>query len=321
MMDFPSLSIVHALALGAFTTYFLEAASRGLDRLLNARVRPCFNPELTVEGANNAFERFKKNHQGSYKFYLKLDWFTEETEKEHVFRQRTLDWLKNGNCHGQISHLLQIIKEANGSLKPEMIDKLDAEVVFYRQHLHNIQLIFQECFQKLETSLQFNAFVNKQVEIEEMKYSLALRGYASSKRTNFNKESYKQKKLDKPKKESENLKEICWHDSASRSPHFWAGSSVENYAEILESTIPSKDPIVGALHMHQHIFAFQYSSEGYYIYDCISAENGGLFKYPDKETFFQKLREQTLSDLEAIEAKCQADISKDISFSVLNLTQ
>lgn len=299
--------------MGAFTTYFLEAASRGLDRLLNARVRPCFNPELTVEGANNVFEKFKKNHNSAYKLYLKLDWSTNETEKEHVFRERTLEWLKNSNCHGQISHLLQIIKEANGSLNPVMIAKIDTEEVFYRQHLHNMEA----CFEKIKISPQFNAFLEKQILAKELNYILAQRNYAYSKSNKFDKKNYKQKKLEKFKKESENLKKIYCLDSASKSFNFRAGSSVENYAKILESTIPTKDPIVGALHMHEHIFAFQCSSEGYYIYDCISAENGGLFKYSDKETFFQKLREQALSDLEAIEAKCQTNISKNISFSVL----
>lgn len=316
----PSISIVQAIALGAFSTCCLEAASRGLDRLLNARVRPCLNPLLTVEDANKVFERFKKNHTSAYKCYLKLDWSTNETKKEHVFRERTLEWLKKGNCHGQISHLLQIIKEANGSLNPEMIAKMDTEEVFYRQHLHNVQLILEACFEKNKISPEFNTFLEKQAQAKEINYILAQRNYAYSKRTNFDKKSYKQNKLEKSKKESENLKKICCLDSTSKSFNFRAESSVENYAEILENTIPTKDPIVGALHMHEHIFAFQCSSEGYYLYDCISAENGGLFKYPDKETFFQKLREQALSDLEAIEAKCQTHISKDISFSILNLT-
>lgn len=51
------------------------------------------------------------------------------------------------------------------------------------------------------------------------------------------------------------------------------------------------------------ILAFQYSIDGYYIYDSISKHSGGLFKYPDKETFFQKLREQAMSDMETQKTK------------------
>lgn len=318
------LSVVGDLAFRAFYTSYVEAPSKRMDILLNAhpyRVRPRFNPEPTVENANQAFERFKKNHNVAYKYYLKYSGLsTNETEKEHVFRQRTLEWLKEGNCFGQTSHLLQIIKETNGSLNPKIIAKMDAEDVFYRQHRHEMKVTLRACFETIKVVPEFNKSINLKAQIKETKHNLVQQIYPYSKQTNFDKESYIQKKLEKLKKESKNLKKLDCLASVSKSPNFLAASSVEDYAEILEKTIstsPTKDPVVGALKMYQHVFAFQYSSEGYYIYDCFSAKTGGLFKYPDRETFFQKLREQALSDLNAIEAHGK----RDISFRVLNLSQ
>jgi hypothetical protein len=334
-----ALSTIGAIALGIISTYCVEAASnyvetdskakRRTDMLRNTQLYevarlPDFDPKVEVESLNRAFERFK-NHQVLYKYYLKISPLRGIYANGHVknnehmikiFEKGTCysDFevlelmrkdLEKGCCNGQVSHLLQIIKETSGLLNPEVIAKMHAEEVFYRHQLHVAHIFFQ-------------TVIDIKAGIIENKCNAYQMNHPSLLLEKFDKEAFKQKKLTKYKNEIENLETINSLASARKSQNFLATSSVENYERILEktiSTLSTQDPVIGALQMHKHILAFQYSPEGYYIYDATA---GALFKYPDKETFFQKLREQVLYDLDIVsETQGKSDISMEISFKII----
>jgi len=55
----------------------------------------------------------------------------------------------------------------------------------------------------------------------------------------------------------------------------------------------------GCVFLPRHKFAFQYSQQGYFIYETIDCE--GLYQFPDKKTFFEQLKKQIQYDLAIIQ--------------------
>jgi hypothetical protein len=209
--------------------------------------------------------------------------------------------LQKGTCNGQVSHLLQIIKETNDSLHPSAVAKMSAEEVFYRQQLHVADIYFHTVID-IKSGIKKNEHYANQMN------------HPWSSIEKFDVEGYKQKKLKKHKNELENLQKLDCFASALKSQNFLATSSAETYESIL-TTLSTKDPVIGAIQMYKHILAFQYSAKGYFNYD---PGVGVLIEYPDKDTFFQKLREQVLYDLDFIsENQGKKAISKYIYFKII----
>ena len=74
--------------------------------------------------------------------------------------------------------------------------------------------------------------------------------------------------------------------------------SSASYLRLFEKEIGAGKRSQGCIQLPNHVFAFQWSPEGCFIYDSIARFAGGLLKFPNERTFFQELRNQILFDLQ-----------------------
>jgi hypothetical protein len=75
---------------------------------------------------------------------------------------------------------------------------------------------------------------------------------------------------------------------------FYAEEPVTSWQWHLENVISTSSIedgcIRGCIHLPNHVMAFQYGPEEYFIYDPFSQSDGGLFQYPDKHCFIEGAR-------------------------------
>ncbi len=93
-------------------------------------------------------------------------------------------------------------------------------------------------------------------------------------------------------------KNLLWN-AFPQSSGFCANATTLIYRKTLEKLafqFPGCQNFVGIIKIPNHVFAFQYGPQGYYLYDSFSA-HFGLFSFPNEETFFNAIREHSRYDL------------------------
>lgn len=311
--ELASLTNIGALALGILAIYGVEAASQmkqGFDLTRNANhyrvaLLPDFDPQKNEEAISHAVDYLKQNHKKAFKWYCKDHNLSSDHEAILFFQ----NYLSGGTCHGQVMHLLEKAKETNSSFNRKIVNELKMQAVCLKQmvhHLHsgvcakikNIDVIeevksnklYHEQLSDVIYKLKSNNLSAEQLEKEELLLD-----------TKHDLKQWKEDKLIEFKKAKKELKSADFSYSASiiKSKQFPATAQESSYQAFLEealNTVSSENGVVGSINIPSHILAFQYSSEGYFLYDSINSETGGLLKYPNKETFFQQMKEQILRD-------------------------
>ena len=201
--------------------------------------------------------------------------------------------------------LLEKTIETNNSFNQQIVSELNIQDAVMKQMIHNLY-----------------AFVHvriKMIDQHEKLKSLDMR--LQNHFTKPDLKLWKENKLSKLKKVKKALKSanFSYSDSKIKSEPFSATATESSYEEHLErvlSTVSSENGVVGSINLPQHVLGFQYSTDGYFLYDSMNSTTGGLLKYPDKETFFQQMRKQILDDIKT------ANLNKDASvrFEVIPLS-
>jgi hypothetical protein len=300
-------SAIGTIALGVIGYFGIEMADKikeeckaAFDSRLH-RIVPLqrFSLKNREEELRKAVERFRK--EKSHDLYL---WPAEilSLEQECTLFQKSLN---EGCCHGAVSTLFDGIEKKRLSIE-QSASAIAVEDVFFRQ-LAQVLMIRMQTLEK-ETNLQIQTIqCLKCFPSDALPKSLEELLKTSDETLIILKE-HMQRYAD----EKTHLKEIDPLLSPSfSSREFPPELPCHSYQCILEKTIQcfppmTNSPIRGTISIpRQHVMAFQYGPEGYYIYDSCSPLTGGLLKYSDKNSFFKKLRALVLDAIIVSRSKNQ----------------
>jgi hypothetical protein len=247
-------------------------------------------PPLRVDSIERGvIERALEKIQGlkSYQWCPHL----KRTTREEALEALCQDILE-GVCRGAACALLnRELKEGElpFSLQNRLVT-IDPEEVIYRQICHHLRVHVKNK----------EAFIDKRWENKQLKIEIqeSEEGIESANIDKCSLTEYREKKLKKYREEERllSIEDFIPLPSENKNKTFCEGADPFFYQTCLEKAIGSSDiedeEIRGVLSLPEHVMPFQYGPQEYLIYDSFSSQKGGLFKYPDKESFFIGMRRQ-----------------------------
>lgn len=181
--------------------------------------------------------------------------------------------LLKGTCIGQASAIIDTESKSNKKLSIK--DRVDL--------LTDEEIILHQLVEALKVSLGAK---KNTIELE----------YKVKNYRELSYDDFREKKLKKYQEEEARLNALSslLLEPFDQRDRFHADQYAESYQSHLENGIEAallqNEQAKGVMHLPKHVITFEYGSQGYFVYDSYSKDNGGLFKYPDKESFFDGIR-------------------------------
>lgn len=308
------IAAIGTLGIGAVGSFCIEVADQVRLAWKRAAYRlaktPCdsLSPEKNVECLRKALIRLKGEHNQAFQLF-------EERCELHS-EQGQLEWFlkkyESGTCVGQVGMLLETALKGDAVFSCQMVQQMNPEEVFFKQMIHNMNNEMEvgiECIE-LEVKLE-----NIRRELAQMKFAVHNIPLSADMLTDI--QTWKQERLTKCQNMSASLKKKNSIYSCTKTREFEPTIPSEYYQQILDKALKgtSRENALGCVNLPKHVMAFQCTSTGYYLYDSIHPLTG-LYRYPTKAIFCEKLRERILQDLEIIRSVKNLSRTK-VSFEVL----
>ena len=236
-----------------------------------------------------ALKRVEKTYPKEYNNFLHGKEISSENKALGYF----INALSYGCCNGVVNTLFEKIhrKESN-SLKGS-VSLLRYEDIFYYQILHKICPIPVKA--KVIIDMKTRMVLNSK-KIAEVQQCLVARSLPSI--TDAQWELEKETIRKELQLSFDHIGQELHTNTFIDSEKFSIDASTNSYRMFLEKTMekfPQEQDFVGIAHTPQHVIAFQYGPQGYFLYDSFDVEEG-LFEYPDAEVFFRELRNRIFED-------------------------
>jgi hypothetical protein len=264
-------------------------------------------PVRQKESLKKALARVQKDYSALFEEYIKSKKLSSPEEVLDFFIKE----LEQGCCAGVVDTLFEkIILKESRSLQ-ESATLLDSESMFYYQILQMLYVVSKASLElsdnyALQDMLKerndmfkewIECYENYTLPLKELPKELLDRDSAEwdreiEKRT----AQYKEKFAKHLKDLGRNIHQSTFQDSEE----FPVAALPKMYKENLAKatlTFPESQDFVGVIHTPKHVFAFQYGPKGYFIFDTVDSSKG-LFRYPNREIFFQQLQREVLYDVQ-----------------------